>query len=173
MNDRDFIFWLHGWFELAGAGTQDRYPDISQNQVQMIFEHITLARIKRKEPDEFSLMVEYIAGVLELFLHIDDSRRISEVKKLVARVQGLFDKVTPTIGTLDHTHDEMVLRQRYQGAIQVGGNYDQSTWGVTCSLDPDPDPAYLSNTHYFSELEGVELSPTLPLGLYQSDCTLR
>lgn len=47
MNERDFFYWLQGFFELAGTNT------LSEKQVEMIKEHMTLVA-EKKTPTSMS-----------------------------------------------------------------------------------------------------------------------
>jgi len=54
MTDRDFIYWLHGYFEISENLT------LSNEQIYMIKKHISLVQKERKNFSDHSTVIEWI-----------------------------------------------------------------------------------------------------------------
>lgn len=138
MNDRDFVFWLHGYFELA-----IRIPDLGPGdggRIQLVRRHIELARSTRTTIDEFSLVVEHVSGLLANYYYLTDTQRETAASSVAEVVAEQFTNVTwspnpPGGWSTDSDYSKAGLNST--GVYQSGDSIHNTPWqsGVTCSLD--------------------------------------
>jgi hypothetical protein len=67
MTDRDFIYWLHGYFEISGNFI------LSNEQIYMIKKHINLVQKERKEFSDHSAVIEWINEKINNWYNLVDN----------------------------------------------------------------------------------------------------
>ncbi len=148
MNDRDFIYWLQGFFELANCFELN--SDLTNSQIKMIYDHIELTRSKRTDLNDFSLIVEWISGKLENHDGLSVNLRKAAVRSIILKVSGVLNKMTPPMGSgtnplADNMQYSIFPPEHAKSPIYSDVPYGPSI-GLTCSLVPavsDWDPICL------------------------------
>lgn len=89
MNDRDFIYWLHGYFEI----TQFIPSNLYDYQVIIILEHINLVRKTRTNITDLSLPIEWIAGKLSNYSLLSNEAQMTVYKEIKDKLLNSMTKV--------------------------------------------------------------------------------
>lgn len=91
MRDRDFIYWLNGYFELS---CQD---SINGKQATVILDHISLVHETRLHIGKCAATIDYICGVLQMWQHISHTPADANyVEKLILEaLSKVLTKETP------------------------------------------------------------------------------
>lgn len=114
MNGVEFAYWLQGYFEMM----EENYEPLTVKQVDMIREHLTLA----KENDPTNVFLSLMEGLLAGFSMITDycdnqdedsirTMRLWLTSRIESSVKAQFAKVTSEFSTIDALNPLINLHQ--------------------------------------------------------------
>lgn len=106
MNDRDFIYWLQGYFEITLQGPamlpdpekgfgSIKYPPLGYQQWCSIRHHARLAISERQSFTHLSSIVDQISGMVEVWEYYEPDRLDEVANKIVKILSEVLTKVTP------------------------------------------------------------------------------
>lgn len=122
MNSTNFKYWLQGYFEIGGTS-------LYRNQIQVIEDHMKIVQ----GPDQF---IGWLGGYFDATRH-QESLSPTECTPIKEKLQGEFNKVTPTVQEFDWETIKREIQKEPPVVpyIDRPGDWSPNPYRVTCEGD--------------------------------------